>query len=132
MNAGRVLWGFIVLLLNIMTIFLMKNKLDSFAEHVFLLLLLLFTFIILKGWKRNAGWAWPAMIIFLSMALANNVYIFVVAKNIAVFILLIIINVWSIVLSMLWSLELPSKEIVGKKDYDILVPEQNVRRGKQQ
>ena len=114
MNAGKVLWGFIVVLLNIVTIFLMKTKLDSFAESVFLLLLLLFALIILKGWKRNAGWAWPAMIIFLSMTLANNVYIFVVTKNITVFILLIILNVWSIVLSMLWSVE------------------KNVRRGKQQ
>ncbi|MBI4141994.1 hypothetical protein HY484_03660 [Candidatus Woesearchaeota archaeon] len=123
MSAGRVFFGFVVLFINILIIFLMRNKLNSFSETVFLLLLLLFALIILKGWKNNSGWAWPAMIIFLALALANNVYIFIIAKHITVFIFLIMLNVWSIVLSMVWSVEkpLPKKDdFLGEKPYEVL------------
>ncbi|MBI4140519.1 hypothetical protein HY485_01635 [Candidatus Woesearchaeota archaeon] len=133
MNAGKVLWGFVVLVVNIAVIFLMKNKLHNFGESIFLLLVLLFALIILKGWKRNAGWAWPSMIIFLSMALANNVYLFIVTKNILVFIVLIMLNVLTIILSMLWSLEKPLQktvELPEQNNYEVFVPKNKITKTK--
>ncbi len=105
-NASRLFFGYVAITANIaIMLFLQKKAASSIAELGFILLAIIFAFMILQGYRKNSEWIWPSMILFLAMALANNVYLFIAVKNMTLFVFVILLNLFGMVLGLIWSLE---------------------------
>ncbi len=105
MTASKVLLAYLLLALNIAVMFFLEKKLTTRAgELLFIFFALSFAFLILKGLKNNSLWTWPALMVFLAMALANMVYLFMATKYLPAFLLVIILNLCGMVLAMIWAL----------------------------
>lgn len=100
------LFGYIAITINLALMFFLQRKTqNSIAELAFILLAIIFAFMILKGYSKNSEWVWPAMILFLAMALANNIYLFIAVKNTTLFVFSILLNLFGMALSLIWSFE---------------------------
>ena len=131
MCTSKLFVGYVVLIVNIAVMFFLEHRGGTgFGELVFIFLSIMFAFSILKGLRKSAVWSWPSMIIFLILAVANFVYLFVVTKN-ATGLIMMVMNLFGIVLIIIWSLEEDNisneDREVQPKMYNAIMPKEHLK-----
>ena len=104
-STKQFFFTYALLFVNIAAMFFLERKINSFGELVFIFLAIIFAFQILSGMSNDSSGVWPAFIIFLTMALANNFYLFIAAKNTVFFKCIIFTNIFGMVLSLFFTLQ---------------------------
>lgn len=106
MGATKILWVYLLFALNIGAMFLLERKLTmKGGELAFIFFALVFAFLILRGINQNSMWALPALMVFIVMALVNNVYLFMSTKYLPAFLTIIVFNLFGMISAVMWLLE---------------------------
>ena len=114
MGIGRLLVIMATLVLSFIGTIFLESKMEQYAvlELVIIVVGILLSIIALIGVAAESRWSWPFATILFSLLLANAVFLFVNVPAFVTFVLLIIVNIFGMLVSVL-SIEDSSPSVVS-------------------
>lgn len=103
MGIGRLLVIIATLVMSFIGTIFLESKMGQFAalELVIIVVAILLSIIALIGIAAESRWSWPFATILFSLMLANAVFLFVNVPALITFVLLIIVNIFGMLVSVL-------------------------------
>jgi hypothetical protein len=103
MGIGRLLVIIATLVMSFIGTIFLESKMEQFAvlELVIIVVAILLSIIALIGVAAESRWSWPFATILFSLMLANAVFLFVNVPALITFVLLIIVNIFGMLVSVL-------------------------------
>jgi hypothetical protein len=103
MGIGRLLVIMATLVLSFIGTIFLESKMEQYAvlELVIIVVGILLSIIALIGIAAESRWSWPFATILFSLLLANAVFLFVNVPAFVTFVLLIIVNIFGMLVSVL-------------------------------
>ncbi len=103
MGFGRLLLIMGVLVLNFIGAIFLETKMAEYAvlELVIIVVAILLSIIALIGIAAESRWAWPFVTILFALMLANSVFLFVTVGAFVTFVLMLIVNIFGMLVSVL-------------------------------
>jgi hypothetical protein len=114
MGIGRLLVIIATLVMSFIGTIFLESKMEQFAvlELVIIVVAILLSIIALIGIAAESRWSWAFATILFSLMLANSVFLFVNVPALITFVLLIIVNIFGMLVSVL-SIEDSSPSVVS-------------------
>ncbi len=103
MGFGRLLVIMGVLVLNFIGAIFLETKMDQYAalELVIIVVSILLSVIALIGIAAESRWSWAFVTILFALMLANAVFLFVTVGAFVTFVLMLIVNIFGMLVSVL-------------------------------
>ncbi len=103
MGFGRLFTMMVVLVLNLVGMIFLETKMVDYAvlELVIIVVAVILSILALIGIAAESGWSWPFATILFSLLLANAVFLFATVGAFVTFVLLIIVNIFGLLVSVL-------------------------------
>jgi len=103
MGFGRLLFVMALLALNLVGMIFLESRMERYValELVIIVLGILLGILALMGIAAESRWSWPFATILFSLFLANAVFLYVVVGAFVTFVLMLIVNIFGLLVSVL-------------------------------